>query len=151
MHDTIRPATPADVAAIRRCAAAAYAVYVPRIGEKPPPMVADFAELVGRGHVEVAVDAAGRLLGYVVALPEADHVHLANVPVDPAGQGNGVGRALIAHVEAAARGAGFATVRLYTHAKMTENQALYPGLGYRETHRANADGVDRVFYEKALT
>lgn len=146
----IRRAEPADVAAIRRCAEAAYAIYVPRIGKKPAPMVDDFADLVARGCVDVATDDGGRLLGYVVAWPEADHLHLSNVAVAPEARGIGAGRALIDHVEAAAHAAGFLAVRLYTNAKMTENQALYPRLGYRETRRAHEDGFDRVFYEKLL-
>lgn len=150
MRITIRRAEPTDLAAIRHCAEAAYAIYVPRIGKKPAPMVDDFTALVARGCVDVAVDDGGRLLGYVVAWREVDHVHLSNVAVAPEVQGGGVGRALIAHVEAMARAAGFTTVRLYTNAKMTENQTLYPRLGYRETHHAHEDGFDRVFYEKLL-
>ena len=42
----IAPARADQVPAIRACAEAAYAVYVPRIGREPAPMTADFAAVV---------------------------------------------------------------------------------------------------------
>jgi GNAT superfamily N-acetyltransferase len=145
----IRPATTADLAELRRIARAAYAVYVPRIGRAPAPMVADFVAPVAAGHAAVWADDAG-IGGYAVFYPRGDHVHLENVAVDPARQGQGLGRRLIEFVEAEARRQGLAAVELYTNAKMTENQRLYPALGYVETHRASEDGFDRVFYRKAV-
>lgn len=141
----IRPATSEDVPRIAAIARAAYAPYVARIGREPAPMVADFAPQVAAGHVWIAGET-----GYAVAFPRGDHWHLENVAVDPAAQGQGLGRALIAHVEALARAAGAAAVELYTNARMTENRALYPRLGYVETHRATEDGFERVYYRKPL-
>ena len=37
---------------------------------------------------------------------------------------------------------------LYTHEVMTENQAIYAHLGYRETARRTEDGYRRVFMQK---
>ena len=120
----IRRAREADLDAVRRIARAAYALYVPRIGREPAPMVADFAAALSVGHHWVAGD--------------------------PAAQGQGVGRRLAAAVERMAAEAGARAVELYTNAAMTENQALYPRLGYRETGRRREDGFDRVFYRKDL-
>ena len=39
----LRLAKPDDVATVARIALAAYAIYVPRMGREPAPMVADFA------------------------------------------------------------------------------------------------------------
>jgi hypothetical protein len=39
---------------------------------------------------------------------------------------------------------------LYTNEVMTENQAIYAHLGYRETARRTEDGYHRVFMEKEL-
>lgn len=64
--------------------------------------------------------------------------------------GHGIGRALIAQVEATARKQGLAAVELYTNEKMTENLALYPRLGYRETGCHIEDGFARVFFRKDL-
>ncbi|MDH3667780.1 MAG: GNAT family N-acetyltransferase [Paracoccaceae bacterium] len=145
MH--IRPAQPADVAAVQRIARAAYAPYVSRIGREPAPMVANFAAAQTAGQLWVAGDPA---TGFVVAYPRGDHWHLENVAVDPAMQGTGMGRALIEAVERMARAAGAEAVELYTNAKMTENQGLYPALGYSETGRGREDGFDRIFYCKDL-
>jgi ribosomal protein S18 acetylase RimI-like enzyme len=147
MIASIRTAAPEDLDAIRRIARAAYALYVPRIGREPAPMVADFAAAIAAGQVWVA---GAPVAGFVVGYPRGDHWHLENVAVDPAEQGTGLGRALVMHAEAVARAAGGRAVELYTNAKMTENQALYPRLGYHETGRGAEDGFDRVFYRKTL-
>jgi ribosomal protein S18 acetylase RimI-like enzyme len=148
----IRLAGPGDLGAIKRIARSAYALYVPRIGREPAPMVADFAGSIAAGHLWVAEppgESSG-VMGFVIAFPREDHWHLSNVAVDPAAQGGGLGGRLIAHVEAVARAAGAPAVELYTNARMTENQSLYPWLGYAEIGRATEDGFDRVFYRKEL-
>jgi hypothetical protein len=57
---------------------------------------------------------------------------------------------LIARAENDAREIGLPEVWLYTNQAMTENQAVYPRLGYVETARGREDGYDRVFYVKAV-
>ena len=147
MEPAIRAANPGDLEAVRRIAQAAYALYVPQIGREPAPMVANFATSIAAGQLWVAgVPVAGFLVGY----PRGDHWHLENVAVDPAVQGTGLGRALIAHAEAVAWAAGAQAIELYTNAKMEENQSLYPRLGYRETGHAVEDGFSRIFYRKSL-
>ncbi|SEK55899.1 L-amino acid N-acyltransferase YncA [Roseivivax marinus] len=147
----IRQARATDVDAIRACAEQAYAPYIPRIGRAPAPMAADFAALVARGVVWVATDAEHGLLGFVTFWPEGDHVYLDSVAVRPEAAGRGLGKALIRFCEERALADGFGTVALYTNAAMTENQRIYPRLGYVEVDRREDDGFDRVFYEKRLT
>lgn len=144
---SIRPAVAADLESVRRCAEAAYALYVPRIGRKPAPMVADFESQIGAGQVHVLVED-DRVLGYIVLYPRDDHLHIENVAVFPDLQGDGVGRALLAFAEAEARRAGVAAIELYTNQMMTENLSFYPRLGYRETGRGEEAGFARVFYRK---
>ncbi len=147
----IRPARPADLDAIRRCARAAYAPFTERIGREPAPMVADFAAALATGSLFVEADEkAGGIAGFIVFYPRGDHVHLENVAVEPARQGRGVGRKLIAFAERRARQLGYHRIELYTNAKMSENLALYPRLGYREFGRRIEDGFDRVYFTKAL-
>jgi ribosomal protein S18 acetylase RimI-like enzyme len=156
MELNIRMADQSDLADIQRIARLAYALYVPRIGREPAPMIADFAPSIDAGQLWVAATrgAVSRVMGFVVAFPRPDHRgghwHLENVAVDPGAQGSGLGRMLIAHIETLARIAGARAVELYTNAAMTENQRLYPRLGYVETSRGTEDGFDRIFYRKAL-
>ncbi|MDO6585664.1 GNAT family N-acetyltransferase [Salipiger sp. 1_MG-2023] len=141
----IRPAREADEAAIRDCARQAYGGYVPLIGREPAPMSADYAAQIAAGEVFVAED--GGFLGFIVYRMAPDHLLLENVAVLPRASGRGIGKALIAACEDAARAAGL-PVRLYTNAKMTANLSLYPRLGYTETGRVSEDGFDRVYFEK---
>ncbi|TNF86522.1 MAG: GNAT family N-acetyltransferase [Gammaproteobacteria bacterium] len=147
----IRKAAGPDLASIRDCAQAAYAGYVDRIGRKPAPMVADFATLIDNGYVDVDVEDSGVIRGFVVYYPRADCVHLANVAIHPDYQGQGLGRRLIERAEGAAVASGYRRIELYTNAKMTENLALYPKLGYRQFDRRTEDGFDRVYFDKSLS
>lgn len=145
----IRPARAGDLARMQAIVDGAYEKYVARIGKKPGPMLDDYAARIAEGAAWVA-ELDGRVAGLVVLLAEDDHLLLDNVAVDPAFAGRGLGRALIAFAEDEARRRGFREIRLYTHEKMTENIALYPRLGYEETHRAQQAGYDRVFMRKRL-
>ena len=61
MTPRIRPAEVDDAAAARDLAEAAYAPYVPRIGRRPAPMDADYADAFARPGNWVVEDA-GRLV-----------------------------------------------------------------------------------------
>ena len=146
----IRQAIPSDEPEIRKCAEQAYARYVPLIGRKPAPMVADFATRITEGNVYVATDEQLGFQGFIVFLFQGSHVLLENVAVLPHLAGRGVGKALILFCENAARDRGIGVVRLYTNEKMTENLSIYPRLGYAEMGRRAADGFNRVYFEKML-
>lgn len=146
----IRQANPADEANIRDCAEQAYRRYVPVIGRKPAPMVADFKAQIESGHVHVAVDGDA-FQGFVVFFPDGDHILLENVAVLPSAAGRGVGTSLIRFCEDEAQRSGFNAVHLYTNEKMTENLSLYPRLGYVEVARRTEDGFNRVYFEKTVS
>lgn len=129
-------------------AAASFAHYVPRIGQPPAPMVADYAELVSLGGSYVFEDEV--ILGYLVLEPLEDAMLLDIVAVSPDAQGRGVGKALMVFAEDQARAAGLSTIRLYTNALMHENVGLYRKIGYVETGRKSEDGFDRIYMEKRL-
>lgn len=61
-----------------------------------------------------------------------------------------MGRALLKFAEQEAGRRGFDSLYLCTNAKMTENQVLYPKIGYVEYDRRTQDGYERVFYRKPL-
>ena len=147
--EILRRATPADREAIERLVEAAYGMYVERIGKRPAPMDADYAALIDAGRITVA-QSEGRVVGILVLVPMEDHLLVENVAVDPAAQGSGLGRRLMAHAEDEARTRGLSELRLYTNEKMVENVAWYPRLGYRETERRAEHGFARVFFSKRL-
>ena len=75
---------------------------------------------------------------------------LDNIAVDPAAQGAGLGRRMLAFAEGTARAAGFGAMRLYTNEAMVENVGLYARLGWVETHRGEENGFRRVYFTKRL-
>jgi GNAT superfamily N-acetyltransferase len=142
-------ATPEDLADVMACVNAAYEKYVAVMGRKPAPMLADYSRLIADGAVQVA-ESDQSIVGVIVMWPEADHLYVDNVAVLPSAQGTGVGQLLLDAADAAAVGGGHDEIRLYTNEAMTENLTYYPRRGYVETHRATADGYQRVYYRKRL-
>ncbi|MGW1023254.1 GNAT family N-acetyltransferase [Streptomyces sp. NPDC002577] len=143
----IRPATAADVTAVKAVTDAAYHHYIERIGVVPQPMEADHAANVAAGLVFVAGDP---VTGLVVVVPEAGHLFLDSIAVHPDAHGQGVGRRLLAFVDARARALGLSEVRLYTNAMMWENQKIYPRYGYEVVERRVDGPYDRIHYRKRL-
>lgn len=149
IEETIRTAGQGDLAAIERIVRDAFSIYIPRMDREPGPMLQDYAAHVAAGNAFV-LDEGGQILGLSVLLDEPDHLLLDVVAVDPAAQGKGVGRRLVAHCEAEAARRGFAEVRLYTNEAMEEVVSLYRHLGFVETHRAVDGGYRRIFMAKPV-
>ncbi|WPO74717.1 GNAT family N-acetyltransferase [Streptomyces sp. KN37] len=149
----IRPATVADVPAVRAVTDAAYRHYIERIGVVPAPMEADHAADVAAGRVYVTGDpVVGVLVLVPVTAPREDtHLFLESIAVRPDAAGKGMGRALLAFVDAHARALGLPEVRLYTNALMWENQKIYPRYGYDLVERRVEGPYDRLHYRKRLT
>lgn len=145
----IRPATSDEAKVVGDLVQRAYAHYVARIGRRPGPMDEDYRLKVAEGKVSVAVEP-GEILGLVALAKEPDHLVVENVAVEPERQSQGIGRALLAFAEEVATEANLTTLRLYTHALMTENLAFYPRLGYTEIDRRIDNGFERVFFVKRL-
>ena len=70
--------------------------------------------------------------------------------VDPAIRGRGLGRRLLAEVEAAAEAAGVRVVRLDTNAHLGEAIALYRAAGYEEVPPYNDEPYADLWFEKRL-
>ena len=143
-----RPATAADLPAIREVVGAAYARYLSRMDRPPAPMLADYGAAVDAGRLWVT----GRPVAGLIELTEAgDALHVGNVAVRPGSQGTGLGRLLMDFAERRAILLGLTRLSLYTNEVMTENLAIYTHLGYREVDRHAEDGYRRVYMEKLLT
>ncbi|MGQ0509447.1 MAG: GNAT family N-acetyltransferase [Betaproteobacteria bacterium] len=145
----MRSAVAADAPAVAACVHAAYRHYVERIGTLPGPMRDDYAEVIATRDVTVAC-LGDEVVGVLVLGPGPGGFLLDNVAVVPSQKGRGLGRVLLELAESAARRRGHDSIYLYTHEKMTENQALYARIGYVEYDRRVDDGLARVFMRKRL-
>ncbi len=145
----IRPARPDEDEWARALVRRAYALYVPRMGQEPAPMLADYGALIEAGEVRV-LEEEGKPAALIVLRPDGDALFVENIAVDPEAQRKGHGRMLLALAEREARHLGLKAIRLYTNAAMTENLSYYPRLGFRETDRREEEGYKRVFFEKRL-
>jgi ribosomal protein S18 acetylase RimI-like enzyme len=146
---SVRLATPADLPAVREVVRAAYARYLDRMDRPPAPMLAGYAAEVESGRLWVTGDPVAGLIELSVTKPGGS-LHVANVAVHPSAQGTGLGRRLMEFAEQQARQRGLDRLDLYTNEVMTENQAIYARLGYRETARRTEDGYRRVYLQKIL-
>lgn len=147
---SIRPAMESDAFLVEACVHASYRHCVERIGRPPGPMLDDYAEVIRTRRVTVA-EHDGRLAGVLVLDRTDEGFLLENVAVNPAHKGRGLGRLLLELAETEAKRAGFDSIYLYTHAKMTENQALYAKIGYVEYDRRTEGGLARVYMRKTLS
>jgi GNAT superfamily N-acetyltransferase len=126
----LQRALAADAEAVRTLTRQAYAKWVPLIGREPKPMQADYARAIAAHRIDLAYKD-GVLAGLIETIEQPDHLLIENVAVSPAFQGQGIGRALLAHAEQLAAALGCGEVRLYTNQRFAENVALYLKLGYR--------------------
>jgi GNAT superfamily N-acetyltransferase len=150
MKSRIRLAIEADAPAAKACVAAAFEQYISRIGKPPGPMMVDHGAEIAASHVWLAV-SDGDVVGVLVQYPTDLGFYVDTVAVAPRCQGTGVGKALLQFAEQEALRGGFDSIYLCTNAAMTENQVLYPRIGYVEYDRRHDAGYDRVFYRKQLT
>ena len=153
----LRPALPEEAAPLARLLAAAFLDYVRGIGRDTPGPHDWLPERIAAGDIHVAADPGGALTG-MLALSWDGGARVLTIDllaVDPAGQGRGTGRALLAHAEALARHRGAAALRLHTVARYDHLVRFYTGAGYAVTHlgprpRGEDDGHPRAFLMKPL-
>lgn len=143
----LRQATEADLPSIHRVIAAAYGKYLRRMNKPPAPLSRDYRAAVDAGAVWVA---GCPVTGVISLTSMPDVILVENVAVHPAQQGTGLGRRLMEFAEQQARQRKIQRLALYTNELMTENQAIYSHLGYRETARRVEDGYRRIYMEKVL-
>jgi GNAT superfamily N-acetyltransferase len=125
----VTQATPADAEVIREVTREAYAKWVRVIGREPKPMTADYETAV-RSHRFDLLLSEGVVAGLIETVDEQTQLLIENVAVRTCFQGQGFGRALLAHADQIARGLGRPRIRLYTHEKFAENIRLYLRRGY---------------------
>ncbi|MFD4023632.1 GNAT family N-acetyltransferase [Streptomyces sp. NPDC058576] len=102
--------------------------------DDPPPLdLLESYRLAGRCWVATdPLSATGdRPLGYVLADPVDDALHIEQVSVDPAAARRGIGRDLIAHLAALAARRGRAALTLTTFTDVPWNAPYYARIGFR--------------------
>ena len=145
----IRPARPAEAAAVRDVVLLAYERYIAVIGTQPGPMLDDYNARIAAGQAWVLEDA-NTIVGVLVLEDGPDCFLLDNIAIRPDRQGSGYGRKLMDFAEAQATRRGWWEVTLYTNALMTENIAIYTKRGYIQQGRRTEKGFDRIYMVKSL-
>jgi ribosomal-protein-alanine N-acetyltransferase len=92
---------------------------------------------------ELLATQAEVLLGYYVAMPGVDELHLLNITVVPDFQRCGLGRVLLDRLEWQARQRGLAAIWLEVRASNTRARYLYGARGFVE------QGIRRGYYPAA--
>jgi GNAT superfamily N-acetyltransferase len=149
MDFALRPAKPADAHAVESCVHKAFGHYVERIGMQPGPMRMDYEKEI-REHQVYIVDDEGQVIGVLVLCATDEGFLLDVIAVDPRWRGNGIGKLMLEFAEIEAKRQGYDSIYLFTHEKMTENQALYKRIGYVEYDRRHEMGLARVYMRKLL-
>ncbi len=105
----------------------------------------NFTDSLAAGYLaEVLEDAAGGLVGYLIAMTGVDEMHLLNITVAPDRQGQGHGQTLLAALQQHARQRGLATLWLEVRESNQRARALYRRLGFVEV------GLRRGYYPAAV-
>ena len=117
----------------------------------PPGWAAAASQLVSPNGAFLVVRSAGEPLGCgAVRVVGPGLAELKHMWVSPRLRGRGVGRGLLAALEAEARALGCTTVRLDTSPFLPEAIALYHSVGYREIPRYNDNPLDAIWMERLL-
>lgn len=145
----LRQAVPADASAVEACVHRAFGHYVERIGMEPGPMRKDYGHEISENQVYIVEDA-GEVIGVLILCETEEGFLLDVVAVDPDWRGHGLGKFLLKFAELEAKWQGHKSIYLFTHEMMTENQALYKKIGYKEYDRRLETGLARIYMRKWL-
>jgi ribosomal protein S18 acetylase RimI-like enzyme len=151
----VRPALPSDFEAVARVSVAAYEADGQLKGEHGyADMLADVATRSGAGEILVAVDEGDAVLGAVLfVLPGSAYAELSGpgeaefrmLAVDPAGQGRGVGEALVRACVGRARELGCHAIVICVRSGFAVSaHRLYARLGFVRTPEHDWSPVDGV-------
>jgi [ribosomal protein S18]-alanine N-acetyltransferase len=102
-----------------------------------------FTDSLAAGYLAQLRLAGTELIGYYVAMPGVDELHLLNLTVAPAHQGHGHARALLAHLAQAAQAMQAAQIWLEVRESNTRARVLYERWGFQ------AAGLRKAYYPAA--
>lgn len=95
----------------------------------------NFVDSIVAGHVAEVLEWEGTLLGYCVAMPGVDEMHLLNITVAPRLQGQGLGSLLLDAVRAAAEQRGLHGLWLEVRESNVRARSLYARRGFETMGR----------------
>lgn len=105
-----------------------------------PWPVGIFRDCLRAGYQCWVMEAQGCIAGYAIVSVAAGESHVLNICIDPAWQRLGLGRGLMNHVMAEARGAGAKRMLLEVRPSNRSARELYDQLGFNEI------GLRRGYY-----
>jgi GNAT superfamily N-acetyltransferase len=150
----IRPADPAEAAAIDKCLREAFtpyrSAYTPGAFADTVPAVDQVQLRIQQMHVLVAT-AAGELVGTISASSHGEQGHLRGMAVLPEWRGTGTALMLLAAIEDWLRIRGCKQVTLDTTEPLKPAIAFYEKHGYRRSgHVSDFFGMPLIEYVKPL-
>jgi predicted N-acetyltransferase YhbS len=84
------------------------------------------------------------LIACAILTPRAEALYLGKLAVDPAWQGQGLGRRLVALAEARAQALGLRAVELQTRVELVENHAAFAAMGFDKVGETAHPGFARA-------
>jgi ribosomal protein S18 acetylase RimI-like enzyme len=127
----IRPATEADRARLIPVINSAFAIETFLEGTRTDD--ARLAAMMQTGTILAAEDASGQLLGCIYTEAQERHGYIGQLAVDPAHQGKGLARRLMAAAEERLRSQGCPAVKITVLNTRPELPPLYRRFGFVET------------------
>lgn len=151
----LRIAEPEDSAAARRIFVDAFAPFVGALGYRPSPMDRDFAASL-EARLAIAADWRSDedgetiAIGFAMLSASPMQLYVEAIAVDPAFQGAGVGKALLARVERLAAELCIDSVRLDTDPTLERQVRFYLESGYRPIRDFAAGEGRRLRFSKSV-
>jgi ribosomal protein S18 acetylase RimI-like enzyme len=132
----LRRADSRDLPAVVALQRTAYARNRALLGVEPLPLLADYDEIARAMEVWVARED-GRIAGVLILERRIDDLLVWSIATDPAAQGRGLGKGMLAAAEARARQLGQTIIRLYTGTPLEHLISWYGRHGF-EVEREEA-------------
>ena len=139
MNAIVQPRTPPFEAMGMRLPDLTEVMAAERLAYPVPWTQGNFIDSLAAGYpAEVLRGERAELLGYWVAMPGVDEMHLLNITVVPAWQGCGLAVAMLDRLVAACRQRGLTQLWLEVRASNERAQAVYRRYGFVDVGRRRA-------------
>ena len=139
MNAIVKPGLPRWEPALMRLPDLAEVLAAEREAYQVPWTHGNFVDSLAAGYpAEVLRDPQGELLGYWVAMPGVDELHLLNITVAPAWQRRGLALVMLDRIVGACRQRGLTQLWLEVRVSNLRAQAVYQRYGFAEVGRRRA-------------